>query len=98
MHRQDHIAGVVCDDGVRVRCDIVEELVEVLHFGFCWVGLMRGEGLERGEHREIDGACIVEENPMTSWTNFLLALERRGEASSSVAYCTFFPYAGLTCR
>ena len=60
MHRQDHIAGVGCDDGVRVRCNIVQELVEVLHCGLCGGGVLRGEGPERGEHREIDGSCIVE--------------------------------------
>ena len=66
VHRQNYIAGVVCDDGVRVSCDIVAELVEILHCGLCGGGLLCGEGPKRGEHCEIDGACIVKENPMTS--------------------------------
>ena len=50
VHRQNHIAGVVCDDGVRVSCNIVKELVEILHCVLCGGGLLHGEGPERGEH------------------------------------------------
>ena len=78
MHRQDHIDGVVCDDGVRVRCEIVEELVEVLRCGFCGDSLLCGEGPERREHREIDGACIVEENSYEFLDGFCVGLGEEG--------------------
>ena len=51
VHRHDHIAGVVRDDGVRVSSDVVEKLVDVFHRVLCGDGLLRGEGPERGEHR-----------------------------------------------
>ena len=78
VHRQDHIAGVVCDNGVRVCCDIVEEFVEVLHCGLCGGGLLHGKGPERGEHREIDGACIVEENSYDFLDEFFVGLGKEG--------------------
>ena len=96
VHRQDHTVGVVSDDGVRVSGGIVEELVDVFNRVLCGGSVLRGKGPDRGEHREIDGACIVKENSYDFLDNFLSALERRGESSSSFAYCTFCPYAGLT--
>ena len=54
MHRQDHISGVVSDDGVGVGGSVVEELVDFFHCVFCGGGLLRGEGPERSEHRQIE--------------------------------------------
>ena len=56
---------------------------------------MHGEGPERSEHRQIDGTCIVQEDADDLLDNFLSTLERGGESSSPLAYCNFFPYAGL---
>ncbi len=44
MRGKDHVAGVICDDDIRARGHIVEEL-----FYFCqcvgrWGRLMHGEG------------------------------------------------------
>ena len=78
VHRQDHIAGVVCDDVVRMSCDIVKELVEILHCGFCGGGLLYGEGPECGEHRDIDGACIVKENSYDFLDEFFVGLVEEG--------------------
>ena len=78
VHRQNHIAGVVCDDGVRVSCDIVEELVDIIHCGLCGCGLLHGEGPKRGEYREIDGACIVKENSYDFLNDFFVGLGEEG--------------------
>ena len=45
-----------------MRYDIVEELVEVLHCGLCGGGLLHGEATKRGEHRDINGTCVIQED------------------------------------
>ena len=62
MHPQDHISGVVSDDGFGLSGGIVEELVDFYHCVLCGYGLLCCKGPECSEHRQIDGACIVEEN------------------------------------
>ena len=47
---------MIIDDGVGVGGSVVEELVELFHRVLCGVGLLHGEGPERSEHRQIDGA------------------------------------------
>ena len=54
VHRQNHIAGVVCDYGGRVSCDVVEELVEIFHCVLRGSGLLPGKGPKGEEHSEID--------------------------------------------
>ena len=96
MHLQDHISGVVSDDGAGVVGGVVEELVDFFHCVLCGGGFMWGEGPERSEQSQIDGVCIVQEDADELLDTFLSALERVGGSSSPLAYCTFFPYAGLT--
>ena len=95
MHRQNHIAGVVCDNVVRVSCDAVKELVEILHCVLCGGGLMRGESPKRGEHREIDGACIVKENSYDFLDNFFVGLGDEGRVVVVLCVLHLLPVHGL---
>ena len=78
MRRQHHIAGVVCDNGVWVSCDIVEELVDILHCVLSEGGLLHGEGPDCGDHCDIDGARVVEEDSYYLLDEFLVSLGEEG--------------------
>ena len=62
MHHQDHITGVVSDDGVGVGGGVVEELVDFFHCVLCGSSLLHGKGPKRSEYHQIDGTCIVQED------------------------------------
>ena len=78
MHRQDHISGVVSDDGVGVGGGVVEELMDFFPCVLCGGGLLCCEGPKCSEHRQIGGACIVEENANDILDNFFVRLGEGG--------------------
>ena len=52
--------------------------MNVLHRVLCGGGVLRGEGPKRGEHHEIDGACIVKEDPYDFLDDFFVGLGEEG--------------------
>ena len=86
MHHQDHILGMLSDDGVGVGGGIVEELMDFFHCVLCGGGWLCCEGPECSEHHQIDGAFIVEENADELLDFVLSALERGRRASSPLEY------------
>ena len=57
---------------------VVEELVECFHCVLCVGGLLRCKGPDRSEHRQIDGACIVQEYVYDLLDNCFVRLGEEG--------------------
>ena len=79
---QDHVAGVVCDDSIRVSGCVIEKLFHLLYCLFSWDGLLGGNGAECREHRRIDCPCLVKESNHDFLNEFLIVWgERWGRVS-----------------
>ena len=74
VNLENHVAGVVADNGIRVRSAVVQELGDGLECGMCSVGLLRGDGSNGSEHGGVNSPCIIEEGSK----NFLDAFGIRG--------------------
>ncbi len=59
---QDHVTGVVSNDGVRVRCTVVEKLYYCFCRMFGAFALCCSDFVEGYEHCAVDGSCVVEES------------------------------------
>ena len=61
VDRQNHVAGVISEDRVRVGGNIVEEIQCLLHCARGRRGLVGSNSAERDQHGGVNGAGIVEE-------------------------------------
>ena len=59
MDVENHGAGVLAKDGVRIGGTIIEKLCDGDGGSGRAVGLCRRKGPERHEHVAINGACVV---------------------------------------
>ena len=59
---ENHVAGKVFDDGIRVGGGIVQEVNASIGSGGSGAGLLGSNGAEGREHGVVDGTGIVEEN------------------------------------
>ena len=59
MSNEDHVAGSVSDDGIRMGCRVVKKLFHLLHGVFCRIGLLSSNGSQGSEHSEVDCTCVV---------------------------------------
>ena len=95
MNRQDYIAGVVSDDGVGAGGGVVEELMDFFHSVLCGGGLLCCEGPKCSEHRQIGGACIVEENSDDLLDNYFVRLGEGGGVVFPFGVLYLFPICGF---
>ena len=62
MDVEDHLTGVIADDGDRVGSCVVEEVSDFGHGGFGWSGLSGGNRAQRYEQREVYCDSVIEED------------------------------------
>ena len=78
MSDQDHVAGPICDDCIRVSGSIIQEMFYLLHCALCWVRLLCGNRSERWEHGEVHGSRIVQESAGDFLDELLVGLAEEG--------------------
>ena len=61
VHTEDHVAGGVSEDSVRICCTIVQKLDDILHGGFGAFRLICRDGANGNQHRRIYSTCIEEQ-------------------------------------
>ncbi len=62
MSAENHVAGTICGAAVRVRSQVVKNLVHGNIGGFIGCGLLGTQGAEGGKELVVDCACVVEES------------------------------------
>ena len=76
---EDHVAGTIGNDGVGMGRSVVQELFHLGEGLLGGIGLLRGNGAERGEHSEVNGARIIKEGAHDFLDEFLaLRIEEWG--------------------
>ena len=98
MAHKNHVAGVVCDDGISMSGCIVNELVYLCHCVFGSIGLLSGYGAKVWDHGCINGSSLIKESDSDFLNKFLSSLLRRGLVLMSSMYCAFAPYVSFMRR
>ena len=83
---------MIRDHGVGVRGGIIKELMDLFNCVLCGGGWFFCEGPEFSEHRQIDGACIVEENA-DDLLDFIFV--RLGEGGGRLPLWCISPFANM---
>ncbi len=78
MHAQDHVTGMVANDGIWMCGTIVKEVHEGLHEGLGAVGLFGGQGAKGNEHGRVHSMGIVEEDTNDFLDTFSVSSIKRG--------------------
>ena len=74
MDHEDHVSGVICDDGIQMSGCIVKELVDLCHCVFGRILLLSGDGAKGWEHGCIDGYSVIEESASEFLNKFFVGL------------------------
>ncbi len=74
---ENHVAGAICGAVVRVRGQVVEQLVHGTIGGFSGCGLLETQGAEGGKEFVVNSACIVEEIANDALNSFDTFCEER---------------------
>ena len=62
MHPQDHVAGMIANDGIRMCGTIVKQVCKCLHGGLGAVGLLGGQGAKGNKHGRVHSMGVVEQD------------------------------------
>ena len=58
IHPQHHVAGVIPQFGIRMRCNVVEQFHDTFHCAFRWFELLCSKSAGGLEEGDIDGLCV----------------------------------------
>ena len=75
MDHEDHVSGVICDDGIQMSGCIVKELVDLCHCVFGRISLLIGNGAKFWEHSCIDDYSVIKESASVFMNNVLVCLD-----------------------